>query len=71
MEQVLVFVYAKNGKIKALNIEDAKMFHDLFEKDGWAHTQTLDACRFLEYLHNNCEDDDLIEEINSLKNFPS
>lgn len=25
-------------------------------KDGWAHTKTLDAFFYIQYLHNDCED---------------
>ncbi len=66
MKETFVFVYAKGGKIKALNIEEAKKLQDELKKDGWVHTQTLDACVYIQYLHNDCEDVDLIDEITSL-----
>ena len=56
MENTFVFVYAKDGKIKALNIEQAQRLQDELKKDGWVHTKTLDACTFIQYLHNDCED---------------
>jgi hypothetical protein len=71
MEQTFVFVYAKDGKIKALNIEEAKRLQGELVKDGWVHTKTLDACVYIQYLHNNYEDVDLIDEMKSLTKRPS
>ncbi len=34
--------------------------------DGWVHTQTVDACVYIQFLHNKCEDVDMIDEIKSL-----
>lgn len=67
MERLYVFIYSKDEKIKALNLEDAKNLGDNLVKDGWVHTQTLDPCVFIEYLHNECENVDLISEIISLR----
>jgi hypothetical protein len=66
MEGVILFVYAKNGKIKVLNIEEAKRLQDELKKGGWVHTQTLDPCLYIQYLHNDCDKFALIEEIKSL-----
>lgn len=66
MEQVFVFIYAKGKEIKALNIEESKRLNDELLKDDWKHTQTLDACCWIQYLHNNCEDVDVLDEIKSL-----
>jgi hypothetical protein len=66
MEQVFVFIYAKNKEIKVLNIEESKRLNDDLLKDGWKHTQTLDACAWIQYLHNDCEDVDLFEEVKFL-----
>jgi hypothetical protein len=68
MGQNFTFIYAKNGKIKALDIEKAKNMQNELFKDGWIHTKTLDACLYIQYLHNECEGNDLIEEIQSLNN---
>ena len=64
--QNFVFVYAKESEIKVLNIENAKILHKQLLEVGWLHTQTLDACMYIEYLHNHCDEVDLIEEVNSL-----
>ncbi len=68
MEQVFVFIYAKDKVIKALNIEESKRLNDELLKEGWKHTQTLDACVWIQYLHNDCEDVDLFDEVKSLSN---
>ena len=66
MEQAFVFIYAKDGKIKAINHQEAKRRHPELVKDGWVHTQTLDACAYIQCLHNDCEGGSLIDKINSL-----
>lgn len=67
MEQVFVIIYARDGKIKAISLEESIRFQEKLLKDGWVHTQTMDACRYLQYLHNECSDSDLIKEIRGLK----
>jgi hypothetical protein len=71
MEEAFVFVYTKDGKIKVLNIEEAKRLQYELVKGGWVHTQTLDACVYIQYLHNDCEEIDLIDEMKSLTKRPS
>ena len=68
MEQVFVFIYAKGKEIKVLNIKESKRLDSELKSDGWKHTQTLDACLWIQYLHNNCEDVDLFHEVKSLSN---
>jgi hypothetical protein len=66
MEKTFIFIYAKDGKIKALDILQSKIQHETLLKEEWLHTATLDACVFLEYLHNNCDDATFFEYIKSL-----
>lgn len=47
-----VFIYARGGIIKVLNMDDAKEQGYKLQAEGWVHTSTLDACVYLEYLHN-------------------
>jgi hypothetical protein len=61
-----IFVYAKDKTIKVLSVTSAKNKHKELIDDGWIHTHTLDACVFLEYLHNKCEAEDVISEVISL-----
>lgn len=56
MEQVFVFVYSRDKKVKVLNIEEAKILNDSLINEGWKHTQTLNACAWIQYLCNDCED---------------
>ncbi len=58
-----IFIYYKNGKIKALDLERAKK--EMPAKD-WSHVSTLDACKLIEYLYNQCSDIEKIEEIKNL-----
>ena len=64
MTQTFVFIYAKEGKIKALSLEDVDT--NQLKSDGWVHTTTLDVCRFIEYLHNECPG--VWKEVKSLSN---
>ena len=47
-----IFIYEKQGKIKAVGLEEDKRVHDDLISDGWEHTTTLDGCRYIEFLHN-------------------
>lgn len=52
-EPTFVFIYAKEGKIKALGIKDAKAQNDELIDSGWVHTQTIDVCVWIENLYNS------------------
>lgn len=65
-----VSVYAKDKKIRVLGMEESSAEHDLI-KDGWQHTTTTDACKWIEHLHNECKNwnveiNDLHRNINQL-----
>lgn len=48
-----IFVYAKEGKIKVLDLETAlNGEEDKLKREGYIHAATLDPCRFIEYLCN-------------------
>lgn len=66
MEEV-IFVYAKDEQIKCYTLSEAKNIESGLLEDGWVHTRTLNACTFLEYLHNECLGLDVIKEIEQLK----
>jgi len=51
--EVPIFVYAKDGKIKVLGIDTDKQQHDQLLADGWILTHSMDACRWIENLHND------------------
>lgn len=46
-----IFIFAKEGKVRALNINDA-MELKLNEK-GWKHTATVEATVWIEYCLNS------------------
>ena len=48
----MAFVYAKDGKIRVLHIEQANRERDGLVADGWKHTATFDAAMFIENLWN-------------------
>lgn len=64
MEQVFVFIYAKGYEIKVLNVEESKRLDSELKSEGWKHTATLDACTFIQYLHNDC--DSIRKEVKNL-----
>jgi len=45
---VIVFVYSKDNKIKVLGLDSSKRLHESLISDGWKHIHTLDACAFIE-----------------------
>lgn len=59
----LCFVYAKEKRIRVLNYKEANVNHHTLIEEGWKHTATLDPCKFLEHLHNECDNVDLITEM--------
>lgn len=66
MDCIYVIVYSKDNTIKVLSVEKAKLMNESLINDGWEHTNTLDVCMYLQYLHNHCEDIEIIENIKSL-----
>jgi len=71
MKQTFIFVYAKELEIKVLDIEETKKLHLTLLNEGWVHTNTLDACLYIQHLHNECKNVDLIKEIRSLTKLTS
>jgi hypothetical protein len=63
---VFIFVYAKDNKIIVLGIDDARERHKDLLALGYLHTQTLDACVFIQYLHNDCDEFNRLLTIDSL-----
>lgn len=61
----ILFIYAKDGKIKVLSSEHEKE-HEKIRNDGWKHSATLNAGYFLEQLFNYIPDNQLRKTIQSL-----
>jgi len=70
MKAGLVFVYYRQTpkEIKVLNLDDAKNQNDNLLSNGWEHTATLDACKWIEYLFNQTEAEDIIANVYELSN---
>lgn len=49
---MIVFVYAKDGKCKILSGGEAKLENDLLLNTGWVHTSTINITAWLEQLVN-------------------
>jgi len=64
MENLFAFVYAKGYEIKVLNLEASKRHDTELKSEGWKHTATLDACTFIQFLHNDC--DNIRKEVKNL-----
>ena len=64
--RAIVYVYAKDGKIMVLDTINARAFHAHFIEGGWKHTQTIDACLYIENLYNKRREIDLVQELNDL-----
>jgi hypothetical protein len=51
----IIFVYHKEGKIRCLNLKQARLENDTLINDGWVHTETLNPCVWIENIFNNPE----------------
>lgn len=51
-EAVLVFVYCKERTYQVLSCNDARKQHNDLINQGWKHTETIDACKFIEILYH-------------------
>lgn len=67
MSNPVVFVYAKDEKIKVLSLEDAKRTEIDLQIEGWSHVHTIDPCVYIQHLHNDCEPEDLVEAMIELR----
>ena len=62
-----VFIYYKEGKIKALDLANGEKEHKELVNGGWKHTQTLDPCKWMEFLFNEANGVEALEMISGLK----
>jgi hypothetical protein len=57
-----LFIYAKEGKIKCLTVDQAHQ--ETLRGEGWAHTATINAARWIEAMANGNQDpSDMLDEI--------
>jgi hypothetical protein len=60
-----LFIYAKEGKIKCLTVDEAH--EEKLTSEGWAHTATINPARWIEYMANGDQDpSDMLDEISKL-----
>jgi hypothetical protein len=62
-----VFIYSKNGEVKALSLNQAKEKEASLKNEGWKHTATLDPCKFIEHICNDIPVSEFNNVINSIK----
>lgn len=67
MNVPIVFVYAKDDKIKVLDLEKSKAEHDSLLADNWKHTATLNACVYIEYLYMVDNPLEILKELKTAK----
>lgn len=60
-----VFIYSKGGKIKCLDSEAAFHNERNLISEGWAHTHTINAATFIQYLHT-LPDEEILREVKEL-----
>ena len=53
METAIVFVYKKDNETKVLNHDKALKSHANLIINDWSHTETIDACLFVEKALEN------------------
>lgn len=61
MNEVYIFIFAKDGKIKAFGAKEANNQHVELIKKGWVHVATIDACTWIEFILNNHQNIDISE----------
>ncbi len=66
----ILFVYARNGIIQCLNLEDSTNLGAQLKKEGWKHTMTMDPARWIEAIANPSTlngDKNLIQELKGIR----
>ena len=64
--RAIVYVFAKDNEIMVLDTINARALHAHLIEGGWKHTQTIDACLYIENLYNKRCEIDLVQELNDL-----
>lgn len=62
-----VFVYAKDGVVKALNIDGSREHHKKLLDEGYVHTATIDACKYIDFIANCQEDKEILSTVKGLR----
>ena len=57
-----LFIYAKEGRIKCLTVDEAH--EEKLTSEGWMHTATIDPARWIEAMANGDQDtSDMLDEL--------
>jgi hypothetical protein len=57
-----LFIYAKEGKIKCLTVDEA--YEEKLTSEGWTHTTTINPARWIEEMANGNQDpSDMLDEL--------
>ena len=57
-----LFIYAKEGRIKCLTVDEAH--EEKLTREGWMHTATIDPARWIEAMANGDQDtSDMLDEL--------
>jgi hypothetical protein len=60
--QQFLFIYAKEGKVKCLTINQA--LKEKLTSEGWAHTATINPAKWIQAMANGYQDpSDMLNEI--------
>jgi len=62
-----VFVYAKDGVVKALNFAESHRHQQKLLDEGYVHTATLEACRYIVYIANCQDDKEILNTVKGLR----
>ena len=58
----VLFIYAKEGKVKCLTLNEA--YGEKLTSEGWKHTATIDPAKWIEEMANGYRDpSDMLDEI--------
>ena len=52
-DKYIAYIYRLKENVRCLTHDEALTDHDSLIKDGWEHTDTVECCRFIEYLLKN------------------
>jgi hypothetical protein len=59
-------IYAREGRIKCVPDSKSWIINDLLIEQGWKPVKLIDPDTVIEYLHNDCPEEDLYNEIKEL-----
>lgn len=61
LEQQFAFVYKKDDTIKVLSLQDAKIYGEHLDTEGFKHIATINPLVTLEYFYNVEKNERIVE----------